>query len=185
MTDRVLRVCALYPDLMNIYADRGNLLMLERRCRWRSIGFELTASSLGEALRDEFDLYYIGGGQDADQRLCAADLLALKAPALHSAGARDAVVLGVCGGYQLLGHAYELASERVEGIGLLDVHTVREDGPRLIGSVAVELADGSSRASRTTAVEPIWVPARLRSGASCAVTATMGAAASRARAHAT
>jgi len=142
MSDRVLRVCALYPDLMNIYADRGNLLMLERRCRWRSIGFELTASSLGEALRDEFDLYYIGGGQDADQRLCAADLLALKAPALHSAAARAAVVLGVCGGYQLLGHAYELASERVEGIGLLDVHTVREDGPRLIGSVAVELADG-------------------------------------------
>src|ERR1700730_14806676 len=89
----ILRVCALYPDLMNIYADRGNLLMLERRCAWRGIEWRLHESGLGEPLRDEHDLYYIGGGQDADQRRCAADLREHKAPALRAAGARSAVVL--------------------------------------------------------------------------------------------
>ena len=70
----VLRVCALYPDLMNIYADRGNMLMLERRCGWRGIGFELTAASLGDEVDpDAHDLFYLGGGQDRDQQLCAQD----------------------------------------------------------------------------------------------------------------
>src|SRR3984893_513299 len=138
----ILRVCALYPGLMNIYADRGNLLMLERRCAWRSIEWQLHESSLGAALSDEHDLYYIGGGQDADQRRCASDLLELKAAALHAAAARGAVVLGVCGGYQLLGHSYQLGAETIPGIGLLDLHTVRSDGPRLIGNVAVQTAEG-------------------------------------------
>ena len=138
----ILRVCALYPDLMNIYADRGNLLMLERRCVWRGIEWRLHESGLGEPLRDEHDLYYIGGGQDADQRRCAGDLLEHKAAALHAAAARGAVVLGVCGGYQLLGHSYELGAETIPGIGLLDLHTVRADGPRLIGNVAVQSAEG-------------------------------------------
>ena len=137
-----LRVCALYPELMNIYADRGNLLMLERRCSWREIPFELTASTLGDQLEDRHDLYYIGGGQDADQRRCAADLLERKADALRAAARRGAVVLGVCGGYQLLGHSYELDSETLPGIGLLDARTVRSDGPRLIGNVAVRSAEG-------------------------------------------
>jgi hypothetical protein len=135
-----LRVCALYPDLMNIYADRGNLLMLERRCEWRGIGFRLAASGLGEALdADAHDLFYLGGGQDRDQRLCAEDLLATKRDALARAAARDAVVLGICGGYQLLGHSYALGEEEIEGVGLLDVRTVREQGPRLIGNVAIEV----------------------------------------------
>ena len=138
----ILRVCALYPDLMNIYADRGNLLMLERRCAWRGIEWRLHESTLGDPLLDEHDLYYIGGGQDADQRRCANDLLEHKAAALHAAAARGAVVLGVCGGYQLLGHSYELGTETIPGIGLLDVHTVRSDGPRLIGNVALASADG-------------------------------------------
>jgi len=135
-----LRVCALYPDLMNIYADRGNLLVLERRCAWRGIGFALHASGLGEELDPEgHDLFYIGGGQDRDQRLCAHDLLVHKRAALHAAAARGALVLGVCGGYQLLGHSYLLGDEEIEGVGLLDVRTVREDGPRLIGNVAIEV----------------------------------------------
>ena len=139
-TPRTLRVCALYPDLMNIYADRGNLLVLERRCRWRGLGFELAASGLGESLdADAYDLLYIGGGQDRDQRLCAEDLLERKRDALHEAAARDAVVLGVCGGYQLLGRSYTLGDERIEGVGLLDLSTVREDAPRLIGNAAIEV----------------------------------------------
>ncbi len=139
-SSRTLRVCALYPDLMNIYADRGNLILLERRCAWRGIGFELTASSLGEELDEAAgDLYYMGGGQDRDQRLCAEDLLANKRSALHAAAGRGALVLGVCGGYQLLGHSYTLEAEQIDGVGLLDVTTVREGGPRLIGNVAIEL----------------------------------------------
>jgi CobQ-like glutamine amidotransferase family enzyme len=126
---------------MNIYADRGNLLVLERRCRWRGIGFQLTSSSLGERFDpDAHDLFYLGGGQDRDQRLCAQDLIETKRAGLHAAADRNAVVLGVCGGYQLLGHAYTLGHERIDGVGLLDVETVREDAPRLIGNVAIAVS---------------------------------------------
>jgi lipid II isoglutaminyl synthase (glutamine-hydrolysing) len=142
VSERTLRVCALYPDLMNIYADRGNLIVLERRCAWRGIGFELVSSGLGEQLDpDAHELFYIGGGQDRDQRLCAEDLIETKSEALRAAAAREAVVLGVCGGYQLLGHSYTLGKDEISGVGLLDVRTVREDGPRLIGNVAIELDD--------------------------------------------
>jgi lipid II isoglutaminyl synthase (glutamine-hydrolysing) len=141
ITARTLRVCALYPDLMNIYADRGNLLVLQRRCQWRGIGFELAGSGLGEPLEaGAHDLFYIGGGQDQDQRLCAEDLLATKRASLHEAAARGAIVLGVCGGYQLLGHAYTLGEEEIEGVGLLDVRTIRDPGPRLIGNVAINVS---------------------------------------------
>ena len=140
MPERTLRVCALYPDLMNIYADRGNLQLLARRCEWRGIGFKLSGSGLGESLDpDAHDLFYIGGGQDRDQALCAEDLATVKRDALHAAAARGAVVFAVCGGYQLLGHGYELGGQRLPGIGLVDLETVREDGPRLIGNVAIEL----------------------------------------------
>jgi CobQ-like glutamine amidotransferase family enzyme len=128
---------------MNIYADRGNLLVLEHRCAWRGIGFALSSSGLGEPLSpDAHDLYYLGGGQDRDQVLCAEDLIETKRDSLHAAAARDAVILGVCGGYQLLGHSYTLGEEEIPGVGLLDVRTVREDGPRLIGNVAIEVSLG-------------------------------------------
>ena len=135
-----LRVCALYPDLMNIYADRGNLLVLERRCGWRGIDFSLTSSGLGDALDPEAaDLFYIGGGQDRDQRLCALDLAEVKRDALHAVAARGGTILAVCGGYQLLGHSYQLGEEVLPGVGLVDLTTVRADGPRLIGNVAIEV----------------------------------------------
>ncbi len=143
---RTLRVCGLYPDLMNIYADRGNLFVLQRRCAWRGIGFQLSASGLGEPLEgDAHDIYYIGGGQDRDQLLCAEDLVAGKREALREAAARGAVVLGVCGGYQLLGESYTLGEKQLSGVGLLDVRTVREPGPRLIGNVAIEVDLDSER----------------------------------------
>lgn len=135
-----LRVCALYPELMNIYADRGNLLLLEKRCRWRGLGFELTGVTLGDALDpDAADLFYIGGGQDRDQRLCALDLAETKRDALHAAAGAGKTILAVCGGYQLLGTTYVLGDEELPGIGLVDLRTVREDGPRLIGNVAIEI----------------------------------------------
>ena len=125
---------------MNIYADRGNLLLLERRCRWRGLGFSLQSSELDEGLDpDGADLFYIGGGQDRDQRLCALDLAQVKRDSLHSAVERGAVVLAVCGGYQLLGHSYELGDETLPGVGLVDLHTVRVEGPRLIGNIAIEV----------------------------------------------
>jgi CobQ-like glutamine amidotransferase family enzyme len=125
---------------MNIYADRGNLLLLERRCAWRQIGFELHASDLGEALDpDAADLFYIGGGQDRDQKRCAYDLVETKQDALRQAADRGAVILAVCGGYQLLGRSYEMPDETLPGLGLVDLCTVREEAPRLIGNVAIEV----------------------------------------------
>jgi CobQ-like glutamine amidotransferase family enzyme len=142
-----LRVCALYPDLMNIYADRGNLALLQKRCDWRGLAFELAGSGLGDELDPEaHDLFYIGGGQDRDQALCAEDLATVKREALHAAANQGKVIFAVCGGYQLLGHGYELGGERLPGVGLVDLETAREDGPRLIGNVAIEVdLDGHSR----------------------------------------
>jgi CobQ-like glutamine amidotransferase family enzyme len=140
-----LRVCGLYPELMNIYADRGNIAVLRARCEWRGLGFELAASSLREPLyADAHDLFYIGGGQDRDQAAVAHDMAATKRDALHAAADRGAVVLAVCGGYQLLGHSYEMGGEQLPGVGLVDLRTVREEGPRLIGNCAIEgdLGDG-------------------------------------------
>jgi CobQ-like glutamine amidotransferase family enzyme len=135
-----LRVCSLYPELMNIYADRGNILMLQQRCAWRGIGFEHAAASLGEPVDPHgHDIFYLGGGQDRDQRLVAGDLVESKRETLHEAARRGAVILAVCGGYQLLGSSYALGDEELEGIGLVDLRTVRVDGPRLIGNVAIEI----------------------------------------------
>ena len=135
-----LRLLALYPEQMNIYADRGNMIFLQRRCEWRGIGFSYAAAGPGEGFDPaEHDLIYIGGGQDRDQVLVAEDLVRTKRDALASAVEDDAVLLAVCGGYQLLGHGYQLGDERIEGLGLADLETVREEGPRLIGNVAIEL----------------------------------------------
>jgi lipid II isoglutaminyl synthase (glutamine-hydrolysing) len=134
-----LRVCALYPDLMNIYADRGNIAVLRARCEWRGIGFELSDSSLGQPLApDGHDLIYMGGGQDRDQEAVALDMTETKREALHAAAGRGAVVLAVCGGYQLLGTGYQLGDQELPGVGLVDLRTVREEGPRLIGNCAIE-----------------------------------------------
>jgi lipid II isoglutaminyl synthase (glutamine-hydrolysing) len=135
-----LRLLALYPEQMNIYADRGNMIFLRRRCEWRGIGVQEASVGPGERFDPTaHDLVYIGGGQDRDQRRVAADMLATKREALAAAIEDGAVVLAVCGGYQLLGHSYQLAGERIAGLGLVDLETVREPGPRLIGNVAIEV----------------------------------------------
>jgi hypothetical protein len=134
-----LRVLALYPDQMNIYADRGNIVFLRRRCEWRGIGFAYAAAGAGEPIDPAaHDFFYIGGGQDRDQRMVAADMVATKREALGSAVEDGAAVLAVCGGYQLLGHSYQLGEEKLPGLGLADLETVREPGERLIGNVAIE-----------------------------------------------
>jgi hypothetical protein len=137
---RTLRIGWLYPDLLSIYADRGNVLFLERRLAWRGMALEVTPIGIGDPLdRTAHDLLYLGGGQDRDQRLCAFDLAGPKAEPVHAHVRRGGALLAVCGGYQLLGRSYALGAEEIPGIGLLDLHTVREDGPRLIGNVAIEV----------------------------------------------
>jgi lipid II isoglutaminyl synthase (glutamine-hydrolysing) len=139
-----LRLLALYPEQMNIYADRGNMIFLRRRCEWRGISFSYAAAGPGERLDPgSHDLIYIGGGQDRDQRMVAADMVASKRDDLAAAVDDGAVLLAVCGGYQLLGHSYQLREERIPGLGLADLETVREPGPRLIGNVAIEADLGS------------------------------------------
>jgi hypothetical protein len=142
-----LRVLSLYPDQMNIYADRGNILFLQRRCEWRGIGFTHKGAGPGESIDPAaHDLFYIGGGQDRDQRAVAADMAASKRQALAAAVDDGATLLAVCGGYQLLGHSYQLGEERLPGLGLADLETVRHPGPRLIGNVAIEAElDGAAR----------------------------------------
>jgi lipid II isoglutaminyl synthase (glutamine-hydrolysing) len=134
-----LRVLSLYPELMNIYADRGNIAVLRARCEWRGIGFEHAATTLGERFDSgAHDLFYMGGGQDRDQLAVAHDMAESKRDSLHEAADRGAVVLAVCGGYQLLGHSYELGGDKLPGVGLVDLRTIREPGPRLIGNCAIE-----------------------------------------------
>jgi len=134
-----LRVISLYPEQMNIYADRGNIVFLRRRCQWRGIGFSHTGAGPGEEIDPAaHDLFYIGGGQDRDQRMVAADMVRSKREALEAAVEDGAAVLAVCGGYQLLGHSYQLGEEKLAGLGLADLETVREPGERLIGNIAIE-----------------------------------------------
>ncbi len=141
---RRLRLLALYPEQMNIYADRGNVTFLRRRCEWRGIEFSYAAAGPGHSFEPaEHDLIYIGGGQDADQRSVAADLVETKREPIAAAIASGAGVLAVCGGYQLLGSYYEVGSDRIEGLGLCGLRTVREPGERLIGNVAIEVDLGS------------------------------------------
>jgi CobQ-like glutamine amidotransferase family enzyme len=139
-----LRFLALYPEQMNIYADRGNVLFLQRRCEWRGIDFAHASAGPG----DEFDpaahdFIYLGGGQDRDQRAVAADMVASKRTAMVEATEDGAVVLAVCGGYQLLGSSYQLDQESLPGLDLVELETVRSAGPRLIGNVAIEVDLGN------------------------------------------
>jgi lipid II isoglutaminyl synthase (glutamine-hydrolysing) len=141
-----LRALGLYPDQMNIYADRGNILFLQRRCEWRGIGFVYDGAGQGESVDPgAHDLFYIGGGQDRDQRAVAADMVETKQAALSAAVDDGAVLLAVCGGYQLLGESYQLGEETLPGLGLADLRTVREEGPRLIGNVAIETELGGEK----------------------------------------
>jgi CobQ-like glutamine amidotransferase family enzyme len=135
---RKIVVGHLYPEYLNIYADRGNMAVLERRAAWRGIGFDYRTIGLGEeANPDEHDLYYVGGGQDREQALVAPDL-ATKGESLHEAVAGGTAFLAVCGGYQLLGRFYRGRSgAELPGIGLLPHHTVAGER-RMIGDVLLE-----------------------------------------------
>jgi CobQ-like glutamine amidotransferase family enzyme len=126
----------LYPDLMNIYGDRGNILALVKRAEWR--GFEARAIDLPRGVTsgmEDVDVFFFGGGQDREQALVYEDLVEHKRGPLERAVADGAIVLAVCGGYQLLGDYYQTAEgERFPGIGLIDVRT-DAGSRRFIGDV--------------------------------------------------
>jgi CobQ-like glutamine amidotransferase family enzyme len=116
------------------------VLFLQRRCEWRGIGFAYASAGPGEEFDPSaHDFIYLGGGQDRDQRAVAADMVASKRDAMAEATEDGAVVLAVCGGYQLLGSSYQLDEERLPGLGLVELETVRSPGARLIGNVAIEV----------------------------------------------
>jgi CobQ-like glutamine amidotransferase family enzyme len=135
-----IRVGHLYPDYLNIYADRGNIAVLAERARARGHELEVRAIGMGEPVPSgEVDLFYIGGGQDREQELVAHDLVQ-KREGLHEAVEQGAAFLAVCGGYQLLGRRYvDVAGTELPGIGLLPLSTVAGER-RMIGDVLLDCA---------------------------------------------
>jgi len=134
-----LRICHLYPDLMNIYGDRGNILSLKNRCLWRGIKVTVQNISLNQKLDPEkFDLFFAGGGQDRQQSLVAKDLQKKKKAIKKAVGAGKVFLL-ICGSYQLFGHYFKThTGEKIPGIGILDIKTVASK-KRKIGNVLVQV----------------------------------------------
>jgi lipid II isoglutaminyl synthase (glutamine-hydrolysing) len=134
-----LRIAHLYPDYMNIYGDRGNMITLKQRCAWRGIATEVVAINPGMQVDWELiDIAFFGGGQDSGQALIAADFVQQQGSTLRQAIDAGLVMLSICGGYQLLGHYFLThTGEKLPGIGALDVHTVGGD-VRLIGNIVVD-----------------------------------------------
>lgn len=132
-------ICHLYPDMMNLYGDRGNILTLEQRCRWHGLEPTVAYVSVGEKVDfTQFDLICIGGGQDREQKLICRDFEQVKGQALQEAVEDGVGLLAVCGGYQLMGQYYTTgAGERLPGLSIFDVWT--EAGTtRMIGNVVME-----------------------------------------------
>ncbi len=137
-----LRICHLYPDLLNLYGDRGNIMVLTARARRRGIVVTVAEAGLGDRIDPETaDLFFIGGGEDRQQRIASGDLVGMKRGALEAAVADGAVVLAVCGGYQLIGRFYRPAEgDDLPGLGLLDLWTEHPGPgvPRLIGNLVIQ-----------------------------------------------
>ena len=134
---RSLRIVHLFPELLNLYGDSGNILVLRRRLAWRGLAADVAEVHVGE--RPSFadaDIVFIGGGSDREQRIVCESLLAEQAE-LSSFVEDGGVLAAVCGGYQLLGHSYLMGDEKIEGLSLVDLYTDRGE-PRLIGNVVVE-----------------------------------------------
>jgi CobQ-like glutamine amidotransferase family enzyme len=138
----VITIVPVYPALLSIDADRGNVRVLQQRCAWRGIEHRVEPLALGDDLDPRrADVILLGGGQDRDQVLVADELIR-QAPRLREALAEGACLLAVCGGYQLLGHRYHgHQGDDIPGTGLVDLETVAGSS-RLIGNVLVDCGDG-------------------------------------------
>jgi CobQ-like glutamine amidotransferase family enzyme len=147
MNQRTLSLAHLYSSLMNIYGDRGNIICLQRRCRLRGIELKVTPLEPGDKLDPKaYDIVFMGGAQDREQRLVAEDLAALKGEPLRQAVEAGTVFLGVCGGYQLAGSFYRGADgEELIGAGIFDLYTLHPGAgaKRLIGNLVAEWDGGT------------------------------------------
>ncbi len=131
-----ISIAHLYPKLLNLYGDLGNIIVLKNRCQWRGIEVEFEDINSGDFIKDH-DLYFIGGGQDKQQEEVKSELYSHKSELIAQ---RDdgAVFLGICGGYQLFGHYYQPhGKDKLEGISLMDAYTVA-GSKRFIGNVTVK-----------------------------------------------
>lgn len=135
----MIKVCHLYPELLNLYGDRGNIIAFVRRCQWRGIDVEVQEVNLNDAVDfEKVDFLFLGGGSDREQNLVAGDL-EKRREELGKAIEEGMVVLAICGGYQLLGQYYRTAAGQViPGLGLLDFHTVA-GAKRILGNVVIEI----------------------------------------------
>jgi len=134
-----LNIVHLYPEAMNLYGDRGNVLTLYQRAHWRGWNVSITEVSVGQVLHPEMaDIIFMGGGQDSQQHTIADDFLQVQRRPLKGAIENGAIMLGICGGYQLLGYWFDpIDGERIPGLGLLDA-TTTGGTKRLIGNVVVD-----------------------------------------------
>lgn len=141
---QTLRIGHLYAHFLNIYGDRGNIITLVQRARWRGIEASVEAIGIGETIDvDKFDIFFIGGGQDKQQQVIAVDLQQRR-DLLRQSVEGGAVILSICGGYQLLGHYYRPhGAEDLPGISLVDAYT-EAGNRRMIGNVSIERGDGST-----------------------------------------
>ena len=142
--ERSIHICHLYPDLLNLYGDRGNVLCLRRRLEWRGIGVSVTEMPVGAADRlAEADLIFIGGGQDFEQQALLEDLHRGKDASLRAAVADGVAILAICGGYQMLGQYYETHDGvRCDFVGAIDLRTVGGK-ERMIGNYLFRCGDES------------------------------------------
>lgn len=135
----MIRIGHFYPELLNLYGDRGNIISLVKRSQWRNIEIEVEEISLGaKADLSQFDILFLGGGSDREQNLITSDLRR-RLEDLRAAINQGVIVLAICGGYQLLGNYYRtLDGQEIPGLGIIDFHTLagRE---RLVGDVVVEV----------------------------------------------
>ena len=132
-----IRLCHLYPDLLNLYGDRGNILALQRRAEWRGIPFSTTGASLGDAFDPgAYNLVFLGGGQDAEQNILRQDFVEKKGGDIKKAVEAGVVFLCVCGGYQMMGKYYEEHDgRRLDCLGAINVWTIGRK-ERFIGNTS-------------------------------------------------
>ena len=137
MADRSIRIAHMFPEVLNLYGDRGNIICLKKRLEWRGIGCDVTEVKLGDQLSlSDFDLFFIGGGQDFEQEVLLSDLKAGKGDNIKAAIEDGKTFLCICGGYQMMGHYYETKEgEKMQFLGAVDFHTIGGD-VRMIGNYA-------------------------------------------------
>ena len=132
-----LTIGHLYPDLLNLYGDRGNIQCLMRRCQWRGIEAETIAFELGDAIDfDQLDIVLLGGGSDREQMLVCQKLREIQ-PAFKAYVEKGGVVIAICGGYQLIGSYYKTDEGMITGLDLVDLYTEQGQG-RLISNIVLE-----------------------------------------------